>query len=90
MSRNTLATIATIGIGAALALLVMSGAYATSWLLFGGAVQAYEAHSWLTVEFLQGVTRVILSGPVILISIGLFSAGLKLVDHVGNWAKGRV
>lgn len=89
MSRTTLSKIAIVFLAAILFCIVYAGMYAAGWLLFGGAVQAYKAESWLTVEFLQGAARVVASGPVILIVIGLFFAGLKLVDYVGQWAKGR-
>lgn len=89
MSRTALSKITIVCLAVILFCVVYAGMYAAGWLLFGGAVQAYEAESWLTVEFLQGAARVVASGPVALIVIGLFSAGLKLVDYVGQWAKGR-
>lgn len=90
MSRNTLSKIAICCLLIILLCMFYAGMYATGWLLFGGVVQAYEAESWLTVGFLQGAARIAASGPVILILIGLFFSGLKLVDYVGEWAKGRV
>lgn len=90
MSRKKTAEIARILIVMAMLALVITGACLVSWLFFGGMVQMYQSSSWVTVEFIQGITRVIGSAPIAILFLLALSGLISLFDFVNDWARGRV
>ena len=88
MSRNTTALLAKIGIISVMIICAITGFYAEYIFFFGGISQMYEAESWLSVEMIYGVTRMICAGPVGLLFVLLFSFLVQGFDLADEWRKG--
>lgn len=90
MSRNTQALLAKILIILSMMAVVYSGFWLSIiWLFMGGISQMYGAEHWATVEFVEGITKVVCSGPALCL-VGLAFTGLmRSFDKVGDWQRGR-